>query len=154
MHLMTTHEKPAALVWRMEFTAQPKCVRLVRQQVGRALTRWGYGKDDIASVVMVCSELATNAVQHTTGGPFTVQVTAGGSHCLIQVTDPGEGTPSPRTPASDEEHGRGLQLVAALAEEIGYHPHEPFGKTVWARLATEGAAPVFSVATTTAGTPS
>ncbi|MBD0737871.1 hypothetical protein BGM09_31795 [Streptomyces sp. CBMA29] len=34
----------------------------------------------------------------------------------------------------DDERGRGLALVAALAKETGHHLRVPVGKTVWARL--------------------
>ena len=50
--------------WRMEFTPHERCVGLVRRQVHRTLTRWGCGEDDVDTAVLVCSELATNAVRY------------------------------------------------------------------------------------------
>ena len=54
----------------------------------------------------------------------------------IEVTDTrGEKLPvlGP-APQPDGESGRGLLLVAALADRWGTEPHHPVGKTVWAEL--------------------
>lgn len=132
----TAHDQPIAEQWQMRFTSNPKCVSLVRKQVGKALENWGYAVDDVDRVLLVCSELATNAVQHghSPGPLFEVRVTAAGSTCLVEVSDASPLPPRPVTAGSDDEHGRGLQLVAALAEETSHHPRHPLGKTVWARL--------------------
>ncbi|GAB2776570.1 hypothetical protein GCM10027073_06490 [Streptomyces chlorus] len=59
----------------------------------------------------------------------------------IEVTDArGERLPAP-TPAADAdgESGRGLLLVASLAEAWGCEPHHPGGRTVWAQCARRAA---------------
>ncbi|MBA2949585.1 ATP-binding protein [Streptomyces himalayensis] len=132
----TTPDQQAAQQWKMQFTSTPKCVALVRSQVGKALKTWGYVQDDIDRVVLVSSELATNAVQHghRAGHLFEVRLTAEDTCCLIEVSDASTRRPDPVTAGPDDEHGRGLQLVAALADETGHHPRSPLGKTVWARF--------------------
>ncbi|MEU8570681.1 ATP-binding protein [Streptomyces pathocidini] len=122
--------------WRMEFTPNPRCVALVRRQVERAMTAWGCDADDTAAVVLICSELATNAVEHAcvAGENFEVRVTAVGKECLIEVADPSDVPPSPASPDVEAEHGRGLQLVAALADSVGHWYRSPTGKVVWARM--------------------
>ncbi|MEV0114127.1 ATP-binding protein [Streptomyces sp. NPDC050844] len=133
---MTRPDQQATRLWKMQFTSTPKCIALVRRQVGKALADWGYGQDDIDRTLLVCSELATNAVQHghRAGHLFEVQVAAERTDCLVEVSDPAPRPPRPVTAGADDEHGRGLQLVAALAEETGHRPRSPIGKTVWARL--------------------
>lgn len=133
---MTTPDQQAARLWKMQFNSTPKSVALVRRQVGNTLAGWGYGPDDIDCALLVCSELATNAVQHghRAGHLFEVQVTAEGAVCVVEVSDPTPRPPRSVTAGADDEHGRGLQLIAALAEEIGHRPRNPIGKTVWARL--------------------
>ncbi|MGP9021179.1 ATP-binding protein [Streptomyces sp. BR1] len=133
---MTAHDQSITEQWQMQFTSSPKCVSLVRQQVGKILESWGYDVDDVDRMLLVCSELATNAVQHgrRPGHLFEVRVTAEGATCLVEVSDASPLPPRPVSAGSDNEHGRGLQLVAALAEEIGHRPRHPLGKTVWARL--------------------
>lgn len=88
-------------------------------------------------MVLVCGELATNAVQHghKRGHLLEVRLTHEDTSCLVEVSDAASGRLPCRTRATeDDEHGRGLQLVAALAKETGHRPRDPIGKTVWARL--------------------
>jgi len=87
--------------------------RFVRTQAG--------GHPAAADAVLVASELATNACSHTAsggdGGLFMVHltvITAG--HIAILVTDQGsQGQPRPRHASTDQETGRGLDIVTALA---------------------------------------
>ncbi|WP_189327549.1 ATP-binding protein, partial [Streptomyces flaveus] len=37
-------------------------------------------------------------------------------------------------PQPDDESGRGLLLIAALADRWGTEPYAPSGKTVWAEV--------------------
>lgn len=121
----------------MQVTSTPRCVRLVRSQVGETLRNWSYEQEDIDRLVLVCSELATNAVRHghKRGHLFEVRLTHEDTSCLVEVSDAASSRlPHRREAGEDEEHGRGLQLVAALAKETGHRPRDPIGKTVWARL--------------------
>ncbi|MFI0261126.1 ATP-binding protein [Streptomyces sp. NPDC017056] len=120
----------------MQFTAKAKCVSLARRLIGKVLDEWGYAQDDAARVLLVCSELATNAVQHA-GAPghlFEVRVEDEGVACLIEVSDAGRRPPRMRKAGEEAECGRGLWLVSVLAEEVGDRPRSPLGKTVWARV--------------------
>lgn len=134
---MTMHDNQAAERWQMHFSSDPKCVSLVRRQVTKALTKWGCAPDDIDRAVLVCSELATNAIQHghRAGHRFEVGVTVDGSDCLIEVSDSGTGAPRLVVAEAEDEHGRGLALVTALADGTGYRPDGSSGNTAWARLA-------------------
>ncbi|MDX3529964.1 ATP-binding protein [Streptomyces sp. ID05-39B] len=126
--------------WRMEFTPHERCVGLVRRQVHRTLTRWGCGEDDVDTAVLVCSELATNAVRYAyvPHQNFEVRVGVTGKECLVEVSDVSDTPPRAVAPGVDAEHGRGLLLVAALAESVGHRERTPVGKTVWARLLLNG----------------
>ncbi|MGP3925342.1 ATP-binding protein [Streptomyces sp. 8N616] len=136
MHPTTTHDQATEQRWKMQFASNPKCVSLARRLVGKTLTSWGYSSDDVLRVILVCSELATNAVLHARkpGHLFEMCLTADGANCLVEVSDASGRPPRPVDSHTDDEHGRGLQLVASLTEETGHHPRTPIGKTVWARL--------------------
>ncbi|MFI1371129.1 SpoIIE family protein phosphatase [Streptomyces longwoodensis] len=110
--------------------------------------------------VLVLSELVTNAVLHAgtdvdldcrleqpgeprTGEPRTSAARTA-YDVVVEVSDrhpgrhparsPAAGTPEPHTPSAGlPEDGRGLRLVAALAEEWGV-TYRRGAKTVWARL--------------------
>lgn len=90
-------------------------------------------------VVLLVSELVTNAVQH--GGPYgptatvDLQVEARSDLVRVEVTDAGSGDPRPGDGAIDRPAGRGLMLVEALATRWGCD-RLPAGKTVWFELLT------------------
>jgi anti-sigma regulatory factor (Ser/Thr protein kinase) len=86
----------------------------------------------IDDVVLQASELVANAVLHG-AGPITVSVWPGGHALRVEVTDTGGGAPR-LVPATDgqDETGRGLLIVDALADSWGVLPLVPGpGKTVW-----------------------
>ena len=85
---------------------------------------------------LLVSELATNAVRHAGTPHFVVDVEyAPGESARVAVTDTGEGQPIPRNPDPTAEHGRGLQLVAILADRWGAHRRRATReKTVWFEL--------------------
>jgi anti-sigma regulatory factor (Ser/Thr protein kinase) len=68
-------------------------------------------------LVLLASELATNAVLHSKsgkpGGMFTVRVTLyAGEYAWVEVVDQGGAWV---TNVHDDEHGRGLSIVATVA---------------------------------------
>lgn len=97
--------------------------------------------DDAALVI---TELAANAVAHAVPRlpARETEVWLGllldPAHVMLTVSDSGDNLPEhPAIDGSDlREHGRGLCIVDALAEEWGWALTPPAGKTVWARLST------------------
>jgi anti-sigma regulatory factor (Ser/Thr protein kinase) len=90
-------------------------------------------------VILVASELVTNAVMHSGGSAAdTIQVRAVriGEDGLISVDDPGLSNNTPRMRDADvgPAHGHGLRLVDQLACRWGYARNR--GNRVWAQLAT------------------
>ncbi|WP_240045310.1 ATP-binding protein [Streptomyces sp. L-9-10] len=136
MYAMATHDQQTAERWHMQFASTAACVSLVRRQVEKTLSEWGYVLDDIDRVVLVSSELATNAVLHghVPGHLFEVALISTDHSCLIEVSDGSPRTPMALRLTADEEHGRGLPLVSALAIRVGHHARKPRGKTVWAHM--------------------
>lgn len=84
--------------------------------------------------LIVLSELATNAVLHSRSGHdfFTVHAELSDHHARLTVEDAG-GTWEEPAPASTDG-GRGLQIVAALAEAWGIDG-DTHGRVIWARFA-------------------
>ncbi|MFF1645193.1 ATP-binding protein [Streptomyces sp. NPDC058240] len=133
---MATHDQQTAERWHMQFSSTAACISLVRRQVEKTLSKWGYVLDDIDRIVLVSSELATNAVLHghVPGHLLEVSLTSTDHSCLIEVSDGSPCTPMALRLTADEEHGRGLPLVSALAVRVGHHARKPTGKTVWAHM--------------------
>lgn len=89
---------------------------------------------EVRDVLELCvAELAANCVLHAITH-FTVTVSRENS-LRIEVTDVGLGSVQPRDPSDHDLRGRGLRIVAALADSWGVLPApQPPGKTVWAEF--------------------
>ncbi|MFI9247039.1 ATP-binding protein [Streptomyces sp. NPDC053086] len=111
-------------------------VPTARQHVRKALANWGVTGELSDQITLSANELVTNAVSHCWISHARVRVTLVlcGRDLLLEVSDPDrDRLPRPRNPGPDEEGGRGLALVAALADAWG-HRQGPYTKTVWARF--------------------
>lgn len=122
--------------------AHPSCAAGVRRTVAAHLVRWELSAilDD---AVLATDELFANAVRHASADPAdTVAVVLEYSERELRVTlaDPSPAPPRPRSVGSGAESGRGLSIVAALADDWGTDPPEPgdVGKRVWFSLAVQG----------------
>jgi two-component sensor histidine kinase len=93
--------------------------------------------DTVDTVLLLTSELVTNAVIHARTA-IEVGITISTSKVLITVHDEDLGHPSDTYPG--REGGRGLGLVAAMAEQTATERHVGEGKTVWFRLSRRSAA--------------
>jgi anti-sigma regulatory factor (Ser/Thr protein kinase) len=102
-----------------------------RRFVVETLQGWGRHElvDDAGVVV---TELATNAVLHTRR-PFMVEVSALVGAVLILVHDTSPVPPVQRPFEPMNQSGRGLSVVATLADRWGAELR-PDGKAVWAEL--------------------
>ncbi|MFK0172266.1 ATP-binding protein [Streptomyces sp. NPDC090306] len=137
-------EAPGArLEFAMQFTSSPRGARLARRLAEDRLARWGYGPGSEVSetVRLLVAELTANAVRHGTvpGRDFRLRVALDGEAGLvrIEVADSRARLPRRVGPSGEEEGGRGLLLVEALARRWGVEPRSPVGKTVWAEVAVE-----------------
>ncbi|MFD3537385.1 ATP-binding protein [Streptomyces sp. NPDC058664] len=115
---------------------QPEAVGAARHTVHPVLHKWQLSAEACDAVLLVVSELVTNAVEHAQP-PLTLHLhrEPTGSKVWVGVTDGGpacqEGTWT--SSCTDDEHGRGMIIVEALADAHGNRAH-PGGTTHWARL--------------------
>ncbi|MGW5199127.1 ATP-binding protein [Streptomyces spiralis] len=108
--------------------------RLARLLATEQLRTWGLPLDPARLIV---AELATNAATHgrVSGRNFQLLLYVVGRTLRIEVTDTrGDRLPHLQPAHPNEESGRGLTLVAALADRWGVTPGLPPRKTVWAEL--------------------
>ncbi|MBE1563705.1 ATP-binding protein [Nonomuraea africana] len=116
-------------------------ITVAREIAGRFLQQAAYGgaHDD---VLLVVSELVTNALLHGLGPPL-FRMSASAAKVRVEVADSGTELPVPREPGPHD--GWGLQVIERVCSSWGAIPHEG-GKVVWCELV---AAP--SPATTKSG---
>ncbi|WP_134764826.1 ATP-binding protein [Nocardioides sp. 1609] len=128
------------LVADLDVDGDPRAVGAARRFVRRRLTEWGVDDDTVDTVVLCLSEIVTNAVIHT-GAASELRVTLEDGVLTTTVRD--AGNHHGHRPASDRDgadgtvpdeplrvHGRGLQLVEALAARWGSEV-DVVGTTVW-----------------------
>jgi anti-sigma regulatory factor (Ser/Thr protein kinase) len=128
----------------MSFTSTPRGARLARLFVSHCMDSWGhlYDSEVNETLTLITAELSANAVRHgrVPGRDFNVRLAAeAGGALRLEVSDTrGERRPAVVPPADPEaESGRGLLLVAALADDWGVTDRRGGpGKTVWATLGT------------------
>jgi anti-sigma regulatory factor (Ser/Thr protein kinase) len=93
------------------------------------------------TAALLVSELATNAVVHASSAfAVTVVYPTPGGRVRVEVLDSVPGEPAPLRPPPSDPHGRGLLLVAHLADAWGVKgAGRRAGKTIWFELAPAGA---------------
>ncbi|MFI0186682.1 SpoIIE family protein phosphatase [Streptomyces sp. NPDC017082] len=115
-------------VAQWQVPSDPAAVSRVRSSVTRRLADWGL--EELAfTTELILSELVTNAIRYGRG-PIGVRLLRDRT-LICEVSDRSTTSPHLRYAASTDEGGRGLFLVAQLAERWGtrYTPH---GKVIWA----------------------
>jgi anti-sigma regulatory factor (Ser/Thr protein kinase) len=138
--------------WSISVPGVPSMVPVARLFVRAFLV----GNPLADSAELITSEYATNAIRHTAageGGVIQVAVSAGPGLVRIEVTDhapleavrawPAAPGPVPQvTQAGEEdESGRGLLLVDAIADRWG-HDGVAGHRTAWAEIRVTGGAEV------------
>ena len=129
--------------------ALPTAVASARAHARQVASEWAMANmaDTIALVV---SELVTNAVAASSDGNGQPRYSARGlpvvhlrllsdqTRIVVAVWDEGTGVPMQKSPETDAEEGRGLQLIDALCVRWQWEivPGWP-GKVVWAELVVE-----------------
>jgi anti-sigma regulatory factor (Ser/Thr protein kinase) len=124
--------------------SDPASVTTARRYVCGLLAEWGLpaGAPAVDAVRLIVSELATNAVLHTSGlsPTFTVDVRLERLEELhIGVTDSHPRWPRQEVAAApQQDSGRGMVIVRHLTAESGgslqVTPTDEGGKTVWIML--------------------
>ncbi|GGV80801.1 ATP-binding protein [Streptomyces gelaticus] len=120
----------------LRWSRHPRCVSLARAELRTALAGWGFSEWE-ESAVLVLSELLTNAGQHarvSLGREIETLFRPLGDGVRIEVHDASDVVPQVRDPEPGACGGRGLLLVAALADRWGYGARHGPGKVVWAEF--------------------
>lgn len=121
------------VVW--DLSADPSVVASARRDTLEQLSAWGL--DEAAFVTeLVVSELVTNAIRYGQP-PIQLRLIHEDSTLICEVSDASNTAPHLRRARTFDEGGRGLLLVAQLAQRWGTR-HAPIGKTIWAEQSLVG----------------
>ncbi|MEU9888030.1 ATP-binding protein [Sphaerisporangium sp. NPDC051011] len=113
-----------------ELPCHPVSIGKARALARDTLTESGL-ESLVEQVELIVSELATNAIRYDLSITLTLRVA--GRRIRGEVLDQGPAfVPPQRKPVDDDEHGRGLLLVKAMADDWGVEAAEDSaGKIVW-----------------------
>lgn len=118
---------------RLAGLARPAAAARRRTRV--ELAAWGLSASLVDTAELVVAELAANAEQHA-AGPLELRLALYPCGVLLVGIRDADTRPTethPPAPAPDAESGRGLDIVAALAQAHGI-TYAPDHKYVWATL--------------------
>ncbi|WP_327240162.1 SpoIIE family protein phosphatase [Streptomyces sp. NBC_01318] len=125
--LARTHSLGPDQVASWTLPHEPESAAAARRLVTGQLTDWNL--DDLTfSTELIASELVTNAVRYSTG-PTELRL-INDRALICEVSDNSNTAPQLRHAEDDDEGGRGLYLIAQLAQHWGAR-HTGHGKTIW-----------------------
>ncbi|MEU9942708.1 SpoIIE family protein phosphatase [Streptomyces lavendulae] len=130
-----TNALPADRIAAWDLDADPALVGRVRAAAMEQLDRWGLEESSFATELLL-SELVTNAVRYGSA-PIRVRLILDRT-LICEVHDASNSAPRMRHAASTDEGGRGLFLVAQLAQAWGTR-YTTGGKVIWAECALDAA---------------
>jgi serine/threonine-protein kinase RsbW len=107
-------------------------VPLTRRILDAALALFAVSRDCRSDIGLAVGEACANAVEHATAGAeYKVRVTIQEDRCVIDVLDDGAGVgvePADMPEADpDDEAGRGLRIIRALADAVELRRGNPRG---------------------------
>jgi Anti-sigma regulatory factor (Ser/Thr protein kinase) len=121
--------------------ADPRAAGAAREFTGKVLSEWAVDGDAVTDLLLIVSELVTNAVVHG-APPVRLWLWTTGGRVHGAVDDHGNGRPrfvAGGIPFTDDmrESGRGLALVTAMASAVSWRWLPEGGVRVWFSYALE-----------------
>lgn len=128
---------PERPMYGFTVAAAVRAVPTARRQVAALAGNLGVSVSDetLETVELLASEVIANAVMYS-AAPCEVAVTRTDERIRVEVTDTAPSLPSAVEAGPNDECGRGLLLVDALADAWGVQP-DLRGKTTWFEIAPE-----------------
>ncbi|MEU1497186.1 SpoIIE family protein phosphatase [Streptomyces sp. NPDC005732] len=127
--LARTSALPADRVLALPLPDDAEAAPLARRSARRQLAAWGVDEETAFTTELIVSELVGNAIRH--GAPPLRLRLILDRMLTCEVSDGATSAPHVKHARTVDETGRGLFIVASLADQWGAR-HHAHGKTVWA----------------------
>ena len=119
---------------KMEITANPAYVSIIRLTTSGIANKVGFCMDDIEDLKVAVSEACTNAIKHSSDDRFTIIYAMIENGLTIEIIDNGNGydTSSINEPDIEnlKESGMGLFIIEALMDEVSIESQEGKGTSI------------------------
>ncbi|MFB9317625.1 ATP-binding protein [Cryptosporangium minutisporangium] len=123
---------------RIDLPPAPGSPETARRITTSLLTAWGVATEHHTDVVLLVSEVVSNAVEHVGGeSSFQLELSHSGDWLRVALTDGSSVRPMVRQLDHRAARGRGMQLVEHIADRWGAEDHHG-GKTVWFTVRVTG----------------
>ncbi|WP_326593195.1 SpoIIE family protein phosphatase [Streptomyces sp. NBC_01294] len=132
--LARTKPLPPERVLTCDLPAEPEAAPIARSAVRRQLDVWGVDEETAYTAELIVSELVGNAVRY--GAPPLQLRLIHERMLTCEVSDAATSSPHVKHARTVDETGRGLFIIASLAEQWGTR-YRAQGKSVWAELPTK-----------------
>ncbi|WP_371796995.1 SpoIIE family protein phosphatase [Streptomyces sp. NBC_01718] len=133
MMLARTKALPKDRVLTLSLPAGPEAAPIARAAARQQLETWGVGEETAYTTELIVSELVGNAVRYGTP-PLQLRLIFE-RMLTCEVSDNATSAPQVKHARTIDETGRGLFIVASLADQWGTRSRSQ-GKTVWAEQPT------------------
>ena len=119
---------------KMEITANPEYVSIIRLTTSGIANKIGFCIDDIEDLKVAISEACTNAIKHSLEDRFTIIYTMIENGLTIEIIDNGKGYVSKEVSEPDldnlKESGMGLFIIESLMDEVKIESKEGNGTSI------------------------
>ncbi|MEV5503240.1 ATP-binding protein [Nonomuraea fuscirosea] len=108
-------------------------VPLIRQMLDGTLRSLGVEPQIRDDIELMLTEACSNVIKHAApSDDYTVSASVHDHLCVIRVVDTGDGFDAEKVSAPEpgSEHGRGLQIMRALADDIRFTNRREHGAVV------------------------
>ena len=119
---------------KMEITANPEYVSIIRLTTSGIANKVGFCIDDIEDLKVAISEACTNAIKHSLEERFTIIYTMIENGLTIEIIDNGRGYDIKEVSEPDldnlKESGMGLFIIQSLMDEVKVESKEGIGTSI------------------------
>ena len=123
---------PHVVELRIRHAARPAAIGRARNEVEDALSRADVDARTSGDLMLLVSELVTNAVRHARSDRFEVRLDVGPDRLRLEVHDEGAGFEPRIAPPDGGTGGYGLFIVDRLASRWGVERDD--GGVIWLEL--------------------
>lgn len=119
---------------KMEITANPEYVSIIRLTTSGIANKVGFCIDDIEDLKVAISEACTNAIKHSLDDRFTIIYSMIENGLTIEIIDNGKGYDRSVVSEPDidnlKESGMGLFIIESLMDEVIVESQEGKGTSI------------------------
>ena len=119
---------------KMEISANPEYVSIIRLTTSGIANKVGFCLDDIEVLKVAISEACTNAIKHSLEDRFTIIYTMIEKGLTIEIIDNGKGYNTKEVSEPDldnlKESGMGLFIIESLMDKVNVESTEGKGTSI------------------------